>query len=89
MDNRANNGGAREGAGRKPKSDEIKLIESLSPLDDIALIKLKEGVEAGSYPHLKLFYEYRYGKPKQLIGVVTETDTLEQVFKIGGVEIKL
>jgi hypothetical protein len=29
MDNRVNNGGARGGAGRKPKADEIKLIEAL------------------------------------------------------------
>jgi hypothetical protein len=29
MDNRVNNGGARDGAGRKPKADEIKLIEAL------------------------------------------------------------
>lgn len=85
----SNHGGSREGAGRKPKSDEIKLIESLSPLDEVALQKLKEGVESGSFYHLKLFYEYRYGKPKQLIGVVTENETLEQVFKIGNVEIKL
>jgi hypothetical protein len=82
-------GGTREGAGRKPKSDEIKLIEALSPLDEVAFTKLKEGVESGSFYHLKLFYEYRYGKPKQLIGVVTENETLEQIFKIGGVEIKL
>jgi len=85
----AGTGGKRENSGRKPKSDEIKLIEALTPLDDIAFDKLKKGVESGSFHHLKLFYEYRYGKPKQLIGVVTETETLEQIFKIGGVEIKL
>mgnify|MGYP003626398616 FL=1 len=27
MDKRINNGGAREGAGRKPKAEEIKLVE--------------------------------------------------------------
>lgn len=88
MDKRKNNGGNKN-AGRKPKSDEIVMIEKLSPLDDIAFGKLKEGVENGSFNHLKLFYEYRYGKPKQLIGVVSENETLEQVFKIGGVEITL
>ena len=89
MDGRKNNGGAREGAGRPKKSDEAELIERLKKFDDIAEQKLIEGVQSGSYPHLKIFYEYRYGKPKQLIGVVTENETLEQVFKIGGVEIKL
>jgi hypothetical protein len=85
----AGNGGKREGSGRKPKSDELALIEALSPYDDVAKAKLIEGVKEGSFHHLKLFYEYRYGKPKQLIGVITENETLEQVFKIGGVEIKL
>ena len=51
-------GGTREGAGRKPKSDEIKLIEALSPLDEVAFAKLKEGVESGSFYHLKLLFYY-------------------------------
>ena len=88
LDGRKNNGGNKN-AGRKPKADELVLIEKLSPLDEKAFIKLKEGVEAGSFLHLKLFLEYRFGKPKQLIGIVTETEHLEQVFKIGGVEVKL
>lgn len=88
MDGRVNNRG-HKGSGRKPKADELVLIEKLTPLDDLAFQKLMEGVNNNSFPHLKLFYEYRYGKPKQLIGVVSEKDTLEQVFKIGNVEIKL
>jgi len=60
-------GGYRENAGRKPKADEIKLIERLSPLDDIALEALKIGVESGEYNFIKLFFEYRYGKPNQSI----------------------
>lgn len=58
-------GGARVGAGRKPKASEIELIERLSPLDDIALESLKKGVQVGDYNFIKLFMEYRYGKPKQ------------------------
>jgi len=58
-------GGTRVGAGRKPKASEIELIERLSPLDDIALESLKKGVQAGDYNFIKLFMEYRYGKPKQ------------------------
>lgn len=64
-------GGVREGSGRKPKAQEIALIEALTPYDDMANKKLIEGVETGSFPHLKLFYEYRYGKPKQMIDVTT------------------
>ena len=88
MDGRVNNGGNKN-AGRKPKSEEIQMIEKLTPLDDIAFEKLQEGVKEGSFYHLKLFFEYRFGKPKQLIGLVSEKDTLKQVFKIGGVEIEL
>lgn len=60
-------GGARPGAGRKPKAAEIELIEKLSPLEDIALKKLQDGVKSGDYNFIKLFMEYRYGKPKQQI----------------------
>src|SRR6476620_5745349 len=70
------NGGKRKGSGRKPKADEIKLIEQLSPYDDVAAQKLIEGVESGSFHHLKLFYEYRYGKPKQMIDVTTNGNDL-------------
>ena len=67
MDNESNHGGARQGAGRKPKIEEIKLIEKLSPMDDIALDKLKMLLEQGDFNALKLFFEYRFGKAKQSI----------------------
>lgn len=67
MNNGNGKGGAREGAGRKPKADEQKLIELLSPFEDIALKKLKEGVEKGDHNFIKLYMEYRFGKPKQTI----------------------
>ena len=84
-------GGNREGAGRKPKSDEIQMIENMDATKATIEVwaKLAEKVEAGDVNAIKLWLEYRFGKPKQLIGLVTENDTLEQVFKIGGVEIKL
>lgn len=66
-DGRINNGGKRENSGRKPKADEIALIERLSPLDDVAFNELEKGVKAGDYAFIKLFFEYRYGKPKQVI----------------------
>jgi hypothetical protein len=65
MDGRKNNGGHKT-AGRKPKAEEIELIERLSPLDDLAFAELKKGIERGSFPHLKLFHDYRYGKPEKL-----------------------
>jgi hypothetical protein len=84
-------GGNREGAGRKPKSDEIQMIENMDATKATIEVwaKLADKVESGDVAAIKLWLEYRFGKPKQLIGLVTENDTLEQVFKIGGVEIKL
>ena len=37
MDKRINNGGKREGAGRKSKAEEQKLIENLTPMNPDAL----------------------------------------------------
>ena len=53
--------------GRPPKADEIKLLERLSPMDDVAFEKLRDGVSAGDFQFIRLFMEYRYGKPKQQI----------------------
>lgn len=60
-------GGKREGAGRKPKVEELALIERLSPLDDIAMKALENGVRSGELGFVKLFMEYRFGKPKESV----------------------
>lgn len=60
-------GGKRPGAGRPTKADEDKLIQKLSALDDIAYEQLGKGVRKGDYNYVKLFFEYRHGKPKQTI----------------------
>jgi hypothetical protein len=65
-------GGKREGAGRKPKADELKLIEtignSVSEKDfgDIWK-KIANEAKKGSAPHTKLLFEYYYGKPKETV----------------------
>lgn len=64
-------GGKREGAGRKPKATELELIELLTPLDKIALEALRKGIITGQYQYIKLYLEYRYGKPKQQIEINT------------------
>lgn len=61
------NGGARPGAGRKSKAAEAALVERLSPMDDTALTKLKEGIAKGDFQFIKMFFEYRFGKPKEKI----------------------
>lgn len=63
MDKRANNGGARKNAGRKPKADEQKLIEHLGTYETEALDILKEKVLEGHSWAIKLYMEYNYGKP--------------------------
>ena len=60
-------GGKREGAGRKTKADEQELIERLTPLNDVAFEALKNGLEDDQPWAVKLFLEYKYGKPKQTI----------------------
>ena len=67
------NGGARPGAGRKPKIQEVKLIEQMDAIsvpDEIwkaLLFKCKEGDTAA----IKLWLSYRFGLPKQQIDVTT------------------
>jgi hypothetical protein len=67
MDNRKNNGGKREGAGRKSKSEEMQLIEMLNKhIDkDEAIEKLKEKIDEGDFKALQMYMNYMYGKPKE------------------------
>lgn len=68
----ANRGGHREGSGRKAKATELELIERLSPLDDDAMKALKSGIKKGEYPYVKMFFEYRLGKPKETMNLKHE-----------------
>lgn len=68
-------GGKRQGSGRKSKADEVKLIEKLSPLEDLALQKLHEGLESGDYKFVSLFYQYFYGKPRETQDITLNQDT--------------
>lgn len=67
-------GGKRNGAGRKPKEDELQLIERLTPLEDIAFDALKDGISKKDYRFVKLFYEYRYGRPKETKDINLDQD---------------
>ena len=71
MDNRKNNGGARQGAGRKPKAIEQKLIERLDAIidKDEAISKLGELVAKGDMRAVQLYLNYRYGKPKESVDI--------------------
>ena len=73
MDNRKNNGGAREGAGRPKKADEIKLIEKLDNLiDNEEVIKtLGQQILKGDSRAMSLYFGYRYGKPKESVDITS------------------
>ena len=73
MTNKKGAGGAREGAGRKPKILEIKLIEQMDAISvpnqiwEALLFKCQQGDTAA----IKLWLSYRFGLPKQQIDVTT------------------
>ena len=69
-------GGKRMGAGRKPKADEQKLIEKLTPLNELALNSLKKGLEKKEQWAVKLYFEYFYGRPQQRVDVTTNEESL-------------
>jgi len=58
-------GGIREGQGRPPKAKEHQLIEKLTPLDEVAFKALAEALEDAQGWAVKLFMEYRFGKPRE------------------------
>lgn len=73
MDNRKNNGGARQNAGRPKKADELKLIEKLDSLiDNDEVIKtLGRQVLKGDSRAMSLYFGYRYGKPKESVDITS------------------
>jgi hypothetical protein len=62
-------------SGRRKKEADIKMIERLSPLDDIAFEKLREGVENGQFAYLKLYFLYRFGSPISIQEVTVNSET--------------
>ena len=76
MDKRINNGGARKGAGRKPKADEQRLIENLTPMNEKALKSLEQGIDKKEQWAVKLFFEYFYGKPQQRVDVTSNDESI-------------
>ncbi len=65
MKKKSKRGGARKGAGRPTKVNELALVEQLSVFDQTAQAKLFELIKGGNMKALQLFYAYRYGKPRE------------------------
>jgi hypothetical protein len=86
MDGRKNNGakkGENRGQGRKSKLDEQKTSElAIKALvnkwggEDKAFLRLSEFAEEGSFNHMKLLFEYAYGKPKESIDHTTNGEAI-------------
>jgi hypothetical protein len=70
-------GGAREGAGRKSKAEERSLIEKLSPLEPIAFEALTNALNEGKDWAVKLFFQYNFGMPKQVIDQKVEVSNFD------------
>jgi len=73
MDGRKNNGGHSNG-GRKPKAEEVKLIERLTPLEPQAYEALKKGIERGEFKFIQMFYHYYAGKPRETKDITLNTE---------------
>ena len=71
-------GGARDGAGRKPKAEEQKLIEKLSPLEPKAYQALENAIEDDQSWAVKIFFEYMYGRPKQAVDITSGGEKMQQ-----------
>jgi len=69
MEKKQQHGGFRKGSGRKSKIEEIHFIEKLDNIIDNneAINKLKELIYNKNFNAIKLYLEYRYGKPKETI----------------------
>lgn len=73
MDGRRNNKGVKGKAGRKPKADELQLLETMDAiLAPQALWKaIADKVKEGDSPAMKIWTSYRYGMPKQQVDMNT------------------
>lgn len=86
----AEHGGARDGAGRKSKAEELELS---ALIDEVAgedgkktiLTKIIEQAKSGSYKHQELFMAYYFGKPNQKIDVTSKG---KEISTITGMVVK-
>jgi len=82
-DGRKNNGGhsTKGRAGRKPKANEIKMLEAmdatLAPIE--VWRKLADRVNEGSDTAIKTWLSYRYGQPKQSVDHTSEGEKINSV----------
>ena len=75
MDKRKFNKGTKGNkGGRPPKDSSSELHDRLNPMSEMGIQRLKEGIERGDFNYLKLYFQYRYGKPKQISQVTVHAE---------------
>lgn len=79
MEDRRKNNGGHKSAGRKPKADEIKLIESMDAIlvPEAVWKALAAKVVFGDVQATKTWLSYRFGLPKQSIDHTTDGKEIE------------
>ena len=87
-------GGARPGAGRKPKDEENRIRDLMMPysLDAIQclanIVVSDKSKDTDKISASKIIIEYSYGKPKERVesDVTINTTTLKDLIKFGNTE---
>ena len=82
-DGRKNNGGHKT-AGRKPKAEEQKLVEKLTPFEPAALRVLGANIQSGEKWAIELFFKYMYGMPKQQTDITSNgKEIINNIISLG------
>ena len=81
-------GGKREGAGRKPKDEEQKVIEKLHPLNPKVFTALNIAIENGERWAVELWFKYVVGMPRQSVDHTTNGDSITDIPLINWVSNK-
>lgn len=73
-----NHGGARTGGGRRPKADEITIIEQMDAVavPEKAWKALWDKCIEGDTQAIKTWLNYRFGMPKQKLDVTTDGEKI-------------
>ena len=85
----AGKGGARPGAGRKPKDEENRIRDLMKPysLDAVKclanIIKNENARDSDRISASKLVIEYTYGKPKETVETTHNVNTFDIIQVLG------
>ncbi len=75
-------GGKREGAGRKSKAEELQLQGKLDPMEADFLKSLHTQIKKGHPLALKMYAEYRFGKPTDNVDLTSNGQTIDAKHEI-------